>query len=243
MKNKKEIIITIVGLVLIMIGFLSFAFSAKEKAKKEEKPSIISTNDYNVSYKINEDLIFLTLNNNTKEAISFSQIEIKYNGKIIISYKNDFKITPERELPISFSNYDNLSEDSSLEIILYKVGNNRENILNKVSTYLCSKDNKKEKDYTSSFQYRFTYTDGTIISTKVYHEYQFKNKEAYRNFIYEVETDTDYYGDYENDDNKLIRQFIYKTTYPIPETIENTENNYVNYIEENFKYQCKRIEK
>lgn len=252
MKQKKEqVLIVILSIAIFcVIGIIGIDYLKRKNIKKEENVNIqesidnniISKNDYLVSYTINEQYIQLELKNLTSNDIHFASLIIKKDNQVIATHQANLTILKDEVFLMNIPNYDSLSEDAIIEVVLYHtIKENTPHIdLSPNYDYLCIKDEKHTTDYDSKFIYTFNFKDETLQNSKVYDEYQFKSEDAFKNFVYKVEVDSDYFGETEMQEDKLISKFIYSTKYPIPSTASKNLASYLDYLHNEYGYDCQK---
>lgn len=252
MKQKKEqVLIVILGIAIFcVIGIIGIDYLKRKNIKKEENVNIqesidnnvISKNDYLVSYTINEQYIQLELKNLTSNAIHFASLIIKKDSHVIATHQANLTILKDEVFFMKLPNSVSLAEDAIIEVVLYHtITESTPSIdLSPNYDYLCIKDEKHTTDYDSKFIYTFNFKDETLQNSKVYDEYQFKSEDAFKNFVYKVEVDSDYFGETEMQEDKLISKFIYSTKYPIPSTASKNLASYLDYLHNEYGYDCQK---
>ena len=235
MKNKKVLIVGGFCIFLLLVFVvLYFVFSKKDEMNFQEQNGLISKESYDVDYSIDSDFLHFVFFNKLDEPIQVEQILIKDGNTIVFHFAFPFTLQTG-ENRVDFPNEKHISSISSLSVLLYNVKESKPEEF----AYRCS----VMKDSTSSYQethyYTFRFIDNIVKEDAVYREFKFFSREAYDDFVLEVEADSDFAEQIQVDEENLIQQFYFKTVYPVPNTVK-TIDGYIDYLENTYGYSCEK---
>lgn len=250
MNNEKVrkivlIFIIIIGFSLLVFGIM-FSINGSSKSEKNSKYKLISTNDYEVSYVIDNNKIDLVFTNKTDKNINVFKIIIKNEEKIISERELHYLILSGIKNQLSIQNDMNIEKSTKLIFELYtsngKIDGDSEQL---VDSYICSMPTKKIDEYEETYYYKFDYFDGNLYLPEVYREYKFQTEEDLKNFTLPVTVDNPddiVTGKMSFDMDNLTSKFYFEKEYPIPDSIDNIDD-YLLYLKENFGYNCENNRK